>query len=133
MRGSKGGGVDPDRTVIERRVRNRMITWFAVAAEGGSRVLEWGFSDVINDWADLGTDPPETRHYPEAVYSPEEIRALAAVDRAYEKFLASPANQLADTQAMATLEWQELQRAARHTEEVFRVRGGLEDDGTPQR
>jgi len=123
---------NPDETLVTfRRVRNTTIGWLEVLTGSNDEIQRFGVNDLINDWDNLYVRPSEPVPFPPAVYTTDEVAALEAVDRAHARLLENIPKDMEESDVLAVDEWARLRTAAGRALEVFRVRGRLEDDGSP--
>ena len=114
-------------TLLQQRVRNRMIDVLEIAASFED-IARWGTFEVINRWEDWyhGPDPA---FFAEPVFSPEELRQIDVFTAAWD---ATP--QIDEPQFFKSEEihglthWQRFRAAAQEALSIFEKRGRFSED-----
>lgn len=125
---------DPER-VIQQRMRNRVIEYLELAGSfdaqrtyDSHRMVNVAY-EVINQWEDCVPNAPWEDEPIEAVYSPNEIEAMAQFHRVWTRAataIPSGYPDLSDVQVLP--EWSELQDQAQRALAVFLTRGKMPED-----
>lgn len=115
-----------NRTVVEQRVRNRIMEYLEIISEYSSSPPPWDLNETLNQWEDRN---PEGTHYPSPTYTERERVALMNVSKVWNLLCKATPQTISDeNKIIETCEWKVFTQNSKVAFKILLERGRLSEE-----